>query len=444
MDQQSQQIEWRGLLDHIAGTFRYLAAQLGQLTAPQLWIQLLVLVSLFLVAHVAARYLAPRLTERMRGLQTSKAVLRLLVLLVRRTRSILFLALLWPAVWIMRSVTWPSYSYLLAIISTLLLLWLILSITSRLIRNTALVRALAVVVWTTAALYLVGLLPRTVDLLDAAAITIGDLRISVLLILKAGFTLAVLLWLATLVGGVVERRLQTVDDMSPTMRVLISKFTRIVLIVLAFLMGMQTIGFNLTGLTVFSGAVGVGIGFGLQKVVSNLISGFILLLDKSIKPGDVIELGETFGWITSLSARYVSVITRDGREYLIPNEDLITNQVINWSYSDSRVRLELKFGVSYGANPHEVRKLAVEAASRPRRVIADPPPVCHLAGFGESSLDFLLRFWIDDPAGGVANIRSEVLLALWDLLAENGVEIPYPHREILVRSPIEIATKTDN
>jgi small-conductance mechanosensitive channel len=190
---------------------------------------------------------------------------------------------------------------------------------------------------------------------------------------------------------------------------------------------------DLTGLAFLSGAIGVGLGFGLQKVVSNLVSGIIILLDKSIKPGDVISLGETFGWINSLGARYVSITTRDGKEYLIPNEDLITGQVVNWSHSNDFVRLDIHFGTSYADDPHKVRALAIEAAAGVPRVLASyKPPVCHIVGFGDSSVDYILRFWIRDPTAGLTNIRGNVFLALWDAFKENGVSIPFPQREVKV------------
>jgi small-conductance mechanosensitive channel len=176
----------------------------------------------------------------------------------------------------------------------------------------------------------------------------------------------------------------------------------------------------------------VGLGFGLQKVVSNLVSGVIILLDKSIKPGDVISLGETFGWIQTLGARYASVVTRDGKEYLIPNEDLITGQVVNWSHSNDFVRLDIYFGTAYGDDPHVVRKLAIQAASGVKRVLTDRAPVCHIVGFGDSSVDYILRFWIKDPTGGLTNIRGNVYLALWDAFQENGISIPFPQREVLM------------
>ncbi|MGB8622982.1 MAG: mechanosensitive ion channel domain-containing protein, partial [Paracoccaceae bacterium] len=174
----------------------------------------------------------------------------------------------------------------------------------------------------------------------------------------------------------------------------------------------------------------VGLGFGLQKVVSNLVSGVIILLDKSIKPGDVISLGDTFGWINALGARYVSVVTRDGKEYLIPNEDLITSQVVNWSHSNDFVRLDIFFGTSYGDDPHKVREIAIEAAKTVGRVLNSRPPVCHIVGFGDSSVDYILRFWITDPTGGLTNVRGAVYLALWDAFQANGISIPFPQREV--------------
>jgi small-conductance mechanosensitive channel len=208
--------------------------------------------------------------------------------------------------------------------------------------------------------------------------------------------------------------------------------------VIAVVAAMSGLGIDLTAFTVFSGAVGVGVGFGLQKVVSNFISGIIILLDRSIKPGDTISLGDTFGWIRELRARFVSVVTRDGREYLIPNEDFITREVINWSFSNDLVRLDVPFGVSYESDPHQVSALAIEAAASVPRVETAHKPVCWMTAFGDSSLDFVLRFWIRDPQNGLTNIRGQVLLALWDTFQANGVQIPFPHRELIVRSPVRV------
>ena len=242
--------------------------------------------------------------------------------------------------------------------------------------------------------------------------------------------IGVLLALARFVTTTTSARVQSNDDISPSMRVLIVKVVQIVFYALAFFLGVRALGIDLTGLAVLSGAIGVGLGFGLQKVVSNLVSGVIILLDKSIKPGDVISLGDTFGWIQTLGARYASVVTRDGREYLIPNEDLITGQVVNWSHSDEFVRLDIHFGTSYGDDPHKVRALAIAAAKSVDRVLEARPPVCHITGFGDSSVDYILRFWIRDPTGGLTNIRGNVYLALWDSFQENGISIPFPQREV--------------
>ena len=178
----------------------------------------------------------------------------------------------------------------------------------------------------------------------------------------------------------------------------------------------------------------MGIGFGLQKVVSNLISGVILLLDKSIKPGDVIEVGNSYGKIESLGARYVSVVTRDGYEYLIPNEDLITQQVINWSFSDRLVRLKIGVGVSYDSDLHKAMDLMVQSARGIDRVLDKPGPVCQLKNFGDSAVDLELRIWIGDPDKGVANVSSAIRLAIWDTLKEHGIEIPFPQRDVHIKS----------
>jgi len=207
----------------------------------------------------------------------------------------------------------------------------------------------------------------------------------------------------------------------------------IALITVALLIGLNAVGIDLTAFAVFSGAVGVGVGFGLRKIVSNFVSGIILLLERSIKPGDVIEVGTTFGIVTHLGARYAAVRGRDGKEYLIPNENLIANQVINWSYSSPLVRLDAPFGVAYGSDLHAVRALAVEVAGCTNRVLASPRPVCHVTGFGDSAVNMLLRFWIEDPTGGVTNIKGEVLLGLWDAFNEKRIEIPMPQREVRIR-----------
>ncbi len=405
-----------------------------------LWalIQFAILVAVYAVAWLVARGIGPSLTSRLTRLKVRPRFSRLIKSVPKTLTSIVFVAILWIVIAIMRQVTWPSYSYLLAVAANLMTAWIVIHLASTLIRNETFSRAFALATWLIAALNITGLLAPTVSLLDAVAVNLGDLRISVLTVVQAFLSLAVLLWAATVISRALESRINRVPDLTPSIQVLLGKLIKITLLVFAVVIALNSVGIDLTAFALFSGAVGVGVGFGLQKVVSNLISGVILLLDKSIKPGDVIELGETFGWITSLGARYVSVVTRDGKEYLIPNEDLITQRVVNWSFTNQLVRLEVPIGVSYDCDPKEVRRIACEAAVKPARVDNNTAPVCHLTGFGDSSLDFVLRFWIRDPQNGVVNVKGEVLLAVWDAFRENGIDIPYPHQHLVITEPIRI------
>ena len=425
-------MNWEELQTLFESSLPVLQNFLVSMVQPWKLYQLAIIAAAFLLAHVAAARLRPRLQARMREMDLTMRRARFLITLLKRLRVMLFCAIAWSVVLVLRQVTWPSRSQLIALAASLATAWVVVTITSRTASNKLLAQVIAVSAWTLVALGMLGWLPATVAFLDQAALDLGDTHLSLLLMLKTVLTLTVLVWLAALVSRLVERRLAGVEEMSPSMRVLVEKLSRIVLFALAVVVGLQTIGFNLTSLTVFSGAIGLGLGFGLQKVVSNLVSGFILLLDRSIKPGDVISLGETFGWITSLGARYVSVVTRDGREYLIPNEDLITGQVVNWTHSNDLVRLDVYFGVAYASDPHHVRRVAREAAAKVSRVVPDTPPVCHIVGFGDSSVDFILRFWIRDPNKGLTNVRGDVYLALWDAFAAEGIQIPFPQREVKI------------
>ncbi|MEL6700319.1 MAG: mechanosensitive ion channel domain-containing protein, partial [Pseudomonadota bacterium] len=388
-------------------------------------------IGLFLIAWLVANAATPRVRTWLSDregwpLWRIKFVLAIL----QRLRAIIFVILIWSTVWIMREVTWPSRSYLLGIIATLAFAWLAVAFATRLIRNKTLRQIVRYGAWAYITLQITGLLEQATTLLDSAAITVGDMRLSLLLLVQAMLWLGVLLTGARLLTRTTSARIQRSEDMSASMQVLIVKVLQITLYGAALFIGLQAVGVDLTGLAFLSGAIGVGLGFGLQKVVSNLVSGVIILLDKSVKPGDVISLGQTFGWINALGARYVSVVTRDGKEYLIPNEDLITNQVVNWSHSNEFVRLDIYFGTAYDDDPHKVRALAIEAAKSVDRVLGSRPPVCHIVGFGDSSVDYILRFWISDPTGGLTNIRGNVYLALWDAFQEHQISIPFPQREV--------------
>ena len=394
--------------------------------------QTAIALGLFAVAYLIHRALQPRLYEWLKAREGwPKWRYRFLVTAHRRLWLIVFVVLIWITVLVMREVTWPSRSYLLGILANLTTAWLIVVLVLRVVHNAFLRAVLRYGAWIWVTLTILGLSEETVQLLDKLAFSVGETRISVWVVLQAAVMLGLTFALARFLSRRSADRIRSNPDISPSMQVLFVKFLQVVLYASAFLIGMGIVGFDMRGLAFMSGFIGVGLGFGLQKVVSNLVSGIIILLDKSIKPGDVISLGETFGWINSLGARYVSVVTRDGREYLIPNEDLITGQVVNWSHSNAFVRLDIHFGTAYCDDPHTVRKIAIEAASGVERVLSHPKaPVCHIVGFGDSSVDYILRFWIQDPTGGLTNIRGNVFLALWDAFQENGISIPFPQREV--------------
>ncbi|MCB1905896.1 MAG: mechanosensitive ion channel [Rhodocyclaceae bacterium] len=294
------------------------------------------------------------------------------------------------------------------------------------------------VVWVTLALHLVGWLPAVADTLDALAFKVGNSRVSLLATLQLVGLIALLLTLAFWVSGVIERRMRASPYVTPSLQVALGKFSKFFLITLAFLVAIDAAGIDLSTMAVFGGALGVGIGFGLQRITSNFISGFILVLDRSIKPGDVISVGaddNTFGWVQELRARYVVVRNRDGVERLIPNEKLITSEVVNWSFSDDNTRIKLPVQISYRDDPEQAMALLLEAARASSRVIVYPPPAARLMAFGESGIDLELRVWIDDPQNGIGNVRTDINLAIWKLFKQAGITIPYPQRDVHLSPP---------
>ena len=277
-----------------------------------------------------------------------------------------------------------------------------------------------------------------IETLDSYGIDVGSTHLSlwsvtvVLLVLAGIFAAA---RFGSKFAHWILRRITRLDD---TQKLLTEKLTSIVVWALALLIGIDVLGIDLTALAVFSGAFGLAIGFGLQKTFGNLIAGIILLMDRSIKPGDVITVSDTagnesFGQIRKIGIRAVSVITRDMKEYLIPNENLMVNQVENWSYSSREVRVKVPVGVAYNSDIKLAEKLMLEATKNTPRVLVSPTPRVLLMGFGNSSVDFEIRFWITDPEEGMSNIRSDVLKRLWVLFHENGIEIPFPQRDLNLR-----------
>lgn len=345
------------------------------------------------------------------------------------------LALLWIVQTLAEGTKWGGD--VIQVVGSLLAAWVAVQFITLLIRNRGMARLLGVAVWVLAALNILGLLEPTIALLDAAAIQLGGFRLSVVVVIKGLILFAVLLWIAMILSSTIERRVATSEVLSPSIRVLTNQFAKIILVTLAVVVALASVGIDLTALAVFTGALGVGAGFGLQKVVANLFSGIMLLLDRSIKPGDVIAIGGTYGWVNFMGARYLSLITRDGTEHLIPNENLITNTVENWSYSNEFLRLKVPIGVSYKSDLRNAIQLVLESVTEVERLLPDPKPNCLIKGFGDSSVDLEARVWINDPRNGVSNVKSELLLRVWDKFHENGIEIPFPQRDLHVKSGLE-------
>lgn len=398
-------------------------------------IQLGVIVTVFVIAKLVSPQLRRQLKRLRERSSQIPAIRRVFDALDSITITFAWLGMQWIAILIAESTGLPNP--LLVTTASLLTAWLVIRLMSHWLESPFWSRLLALGAWTVAALNILGLLPETKVFLDQYAITIGEFRVSMLTLIQGIITFGILLWLAVALAGFIERKLRFSTGINSAARVLFAKFVRIGLVTLALLISLNSLGIDLTALAVLSGALAVGLGFGLQKIFSNLVSGVILLLDKSIKPGDVIAVGMTYGWINHLGARYVSVVTRDGVEHLIPNEELIIQRVENWSHSDNLVRLKIPIGISYRSDPRLAMKLCIEAAQMVPRVLLDPEPKCQLRAFGESSVELELRIWISDPQNGRANVISDVLLGVWDAFQEQGIEIPFPQRDLHIRIPAD-------
>jgi len=312
--------------------------------------------------------------------------------------------------------------------------WIVIRFASTIIQEPFWARTAASIAWVVAALSIFGLLGPTSQFLDSLGFTVGDARISALSVVRGAFIGVLFFWVALWLSKVIKNRIDHLPSLTPSVRILLSRAMQLVLITIALLIALSSIGFPLTALAVFSGAVGLGVGFGLQQIFSNLVSGVILLLDRSIKPGDVIQVDDTYGYVKSLGLRYAAVVTRDNHEHLIPNEEFIINKVVNWSFSDRAVRIKKEVGVAYDSDIHRARELMIEAAASVDRVISHPRPVCLLTDFGDSAVILEIRFWISDPQNGVRNVTSEVLLAVWDRFHEHGIGIPFPQRDLHIKS----------
>ncbi|MEW6660145.1 MAG: mechanosensitive ion channel domain-containing protein [Thermodesulfobacteriota bacterium] len=278
--------------------------------------------------------------------------------------------------------------------------------------------------------------------LQEVGFQLGHVHFSLLHVNRAFFLLLALYWLSKNLRIFIHFWLTAKSGLTPATQILLHRLGSIFLFSACVVIVLHYLGLDLTVFALFSGALGLGLGFGLQKIFANLVSGFILLGDKSIKPGDVIQLKDTYGWINFLGSRYCSVITRDGIEHLIPNENLITSEVINWSHSQNLVRLRVPVGVAYGSDLEKARDLVLAAAADTPRILKEPKPACLLTGFGDNAVNLEVRVWINDPQNGIGSVKSELFWGIWQRFRDHGLEIPYPQRDVHLKSIPEAMLRT--
>lgn len=293
-------------------------------------------------------------------------------------------------------------------------------------------RAFAFLAWSLVALYLLGVLPELVALLDETGFHVGKTRVSLWLMLQGAGALLATLLVALWVGGLIEARLMDAEGIDGNLRLVLSRLARALLILLAVLIGLPLVGIDLTALSVFGGALGVGLGFGLQKIAANYVSGFIILLDRSIRIGNLIEVGGQRGVVTRITTRYTVLRGLTGVETIVPNEMLVSTTIANETFTDPKVRLATRVQVAYGTDLERAMAILVEAARAQPRVLADPPPKALVVAFADSGIELEIGFWIADPEEGSQQIRSDIHLAIWKAFQAEGIQIPFPQREVRI------------
>jgi small-conductance mechanosensitive channel len=295
-------------------------------------------------------------------------------------------------------------------------------------------RILAGLIWLWAFLYISHLINPWLNVQRHIVFEVGKVHFSLYNLTRAIPVFLLLYWLSINLAIVWRSWLRVGSGLSPSIQLLLARFGSLLLFSAAVVLILTYLGLDLTFLALFGGALGLGLGFGLQKIFANLVSGFILLADKSIKPGDVIQLGDKYGWINFLGTRYTSIVTRDAVEHLIPNENLITNEVINWSYSQNLIRFKVPVGVGYASDLEKARDLMLETAKETKRVLQEPKPSVLLTDFGDNSVNLELRVWIDDPQNGVGSVKSDLLWGIWRRFHEHGIELPFPQRDVYLKT----------
>ncbi len=383
-----------------------------------------------MLAWAIGRWVGPRLADFWEKKAGSRAEG-----IVPRMCALVRYAIIWPVLALaLRADAWPP-------LASLLLGLAAAAAAAMLVRNV--VRGLQLsrwIAWALAAFLFVAILADAVgglkpiaETLDRLAFSVGSRRLSLLIVIQIAVALLALYLVVRFINRLVGQSIRRSTGLDPTQQLLAQKLAAIAIIAIAFFVAIDLAGIDLTALAVFSGALGLAVGFGLQKTFGNLIAGIILLMDRSIKPGDVISVGETFGSVSKIGVRAVSIVTRDGKEYLIPNEILMTEEVVNWSYSTRDVRISITIGIAYDCDVKLAQRLMVEAATASPRVLNAPKPVVWMTGFGELAVDHEIRVWISDPEAGLGAVRSDILNRVLELFRENDIAIPFPQREVRVK-----------
>lgn len=291
-------------------------------------------------------------------------------------------------------------------------------------------RFIAILIWGGVALHITGFLPEILQVMEELSFHVGRQKISLLMILNALLAVAVMLLVVMWLASTLEKQLMAADKLDMSLRVVLAKILRAGLVLFGILIALPLAGIDITALSVFGGALGVGIGFGLQKIASNYVSGFIILLDRSIRIGDLVTVDNRYGTVTSITSRYVVVKGLDGTEAIIPNEALITSTVLNHSYTNNEVRISIPIQVSYDSPLEKATQIMLEAAISQPRVLREPEPRAYLKSFGESGIDLEMSIWINDPEEGQLNLRSDINWAIWQEFQQAGIEIPFPQRVV--------------
>ena len=426
---------------------RTVALSVGaEMSSPWFYLQFGLILTAAGIAFIAHRALHARIDAASVAKRWPPPLRRLARVLVASCSTVVFAVLVIAPRIAMYHSTWPSRSYMLVVAAKLALAWLIIRLVTSVIRNAFIVNLVSFLAWLIAALSIINQLDPAIDALDSVSVVLGGLRLTPLLAIKACLLLVAALWLTNVASNFAESRINQSTDLTPSIQVLLVKMIRMGLLVVAIAVALSAVGIDLSALAVFSGALGVGIGIGLQKIVANFISGIILLADKSVKPGDLVTIGDSSGRISAMKTRYISVAAGDGREFLIPNEDLVTQKVTNWTYTDKNTLVKVNFSTNYESDPRLVCKLAIDIALATPRAIKSRTPSCILVEFTETGMKFSLTFWIADP-DGMDNVKSDVMLSLWETFKREGIRVPYPVREIRVRGgalPVDTTVEVSN